>query len=109
MGHSRVALRKAFAFFGWSMSCAAISFALAGEQWASGISSLLHPEATVSGISADNLSYLRICIAGMLVSTILAGFHLLQGSLLLAIEKNVESRIHSKKDLLDPTEQTYLC
>lgn len=86
MGHSRVALRRAFAFCGWSMLCTGIGFSVAGEQWANGIDSILHPSEIASGISTQSLSNLEICFAGMLISALVATAYLIRGCVLLVSE-----------------------
>ena len=96
MGHSRVAIRKAFAFCGWSIMCGAVGFALVGEQWARGIASILSLTDFVSGISAENLSTLEICFAGMLVSAIFAVGFFIQGCIQFAMERYAESQAARK-------------
>ncbi len=89
-GDSRVTLRKAFAFFGWSLLCAAIGFSVAGEQWADGIDSILHPHEMASGISTQNLSSLEVCFAGMLISAVFATAYFVRGCFLLLSESHCE-------------------
>ncbi len=91
MGHSRAALRRAFAFCGWSVLCAAIGFSMAGEQWADGIASILYPSEMASGISTQNLFNLEICFAGMLVSALIATAYFVRGCLLLVSERRFEA------------------
>ena len=91
MGHSRAALRRAFAFCGWSVLCTAIGFSMAGEQWANGIDSILHPSEMASGISTQNLSNLEICFAGMLICALIATAYLVRGCVLLVSEKRFEA------------------
>ena len=90
-GYSRVELRKAFAFFGWSVMCAAIGFTVAGEQWVNGVDAILNPSGLVSGISAQNLSHLEISFAGMLVSGMIGIAFFVHGCFLFASEKRIEA------------------
>ena len=89
-GHSRVTLRKAFSFCGWSMLCAAIGFSFAGEQWIRGVSLILNPDELVSGISTQNLANLEVCFAGMLLSALFAVANLVRGCVLFASERRCE-------------------
>ena len=91
MGHSRVAFRKAVAFCGWSMLSAAIGYSVAGEQWANGMEVILYPREMVTGISAQNLSNLEICVAGMLLAALLAIASLVHGCVLLVSERRYEA------------------
>lgn len=91
MGHSRVALRKAVSFCGWSLLSAAIGYSFAGEQWMSGMTSIFHPNEMASGISAQNLSNLEFCCLGMLLSAVLAAGNLVVGCILLVSENRSES------------------
>ncbi len=87
LGYSRVALRKAFMFCGWSVLSAAIGYSVAGEQWANGMDSILHPSEMASGISAQNLSNLEICCAGMVLTALCAIASLVRGCILLVSER----------------------
>ena len=91
-GDSRVTLRRAFAFCGWSVLCAAIGFSVAGEQWADGIDSILHPHEMASGISTQNLSSLEVCFAGMLIFVAFATAYFARGCFLLFVERHCESQ-----------------
>lgn len=71
---------------------AAVGFALVGEQWARGIASILNVTDFVSGISAENLSILEICFAGMLVSAIFSIAFFIQGSIQFVMETSAESQ-----------------
>ena len=72
------------------MMSAAVGFALVGEQWARGIASILNLTDFVSGISAENLSILEICFAGMLVSAIFAVGFFVQGCTQFVMERYAE-------------------
>ena len=91
-GNSRVTLRRAFAFCGWSVLCTAIGFSVAGEQWADGIDSILHPHEMVSGISTQNLSSLEVCFSGMLLSAVFATAYFVRGCFLLLLERHCEAQ-----------------
>ena len=91
-GDSRVILRRAFAFCGWSALCAGIGFSVAGEQCADGIDAILHPYEMASGISTQNLSSLEVCFAGMLIFIVFATGYFVRGCFLLLLERNCETQ-----------------